>query len=422
MIKFLLALLCIIVPGFKVSAQQKSIVILAGKLYDSEKNQFVLKQEIRIKGNRIEEVGSSVNKKDADIIDATKSTVIPGLIDAHTHVTFVQKAGESLETDVLQTSDPERVLRGAGVLKSYLDAGFTTIRDLGNSGQFLDITLKMAVKKGFISSPRMFVSGPILSAAGGQFFNLSPDHKHIVEKEYRIIKGVDDARNAVLEHIAMGVDLIKIVVHNEYNIYLSAEEMKAIVNTAHEHNLKVTAHAIFDKPIQMAIEAGVDGIEHAYSVSDSVLELMASKKVYLVPTDGSFDGYKQINEVNKGNYTDNDIREFVKTVADRTLRAYKKGVTIVAGSDMYLYNTKPVGQLAIDAIISYFEAGMPVADALKTATLNAAKALDKENQIGIIKQGAFADIVIMDGDLEKNFKSVIYKPTTIIQNGMIHKK
>jgi len=422
MIKFLFAILAIISTGFSVTAQQKSVVILAGKLYDSEKNQFIPKQEIRISGNKIEEVGPRVNKKDAEIIDASGSTVIPGLIDAHTHVTFVQKAGESLEADVLQTSDVDRVLRSAGVLKSYLDAGFTTIRDLGNSGQFLDITLKRALRKGYITGPRMFVSGPILSAAGGQYFNISPEHKHIIEKEYRIIRGVEDARNAVLEHIAMGVDLIKIVVHNEYNLYLSAEEMKEIVKVAHEHNLKVTAHAIFDKPIQMAIEAGVDGIEHAYSVSDSVLELMASKKVYLVPTDGSFDGYKQINEVNKGNYTDNDIREFVKSVADRTLRAYKKGVNIVAGSDMYLYNTKPVGQLAIDAIISYFEAGMPVADALKTATWNGAKALDRENQIGVIKKNAFADIVILEGDLEKNFKSVIYKPTTIIQNGMIHKK
>jgi imidazolonepropionase-like amidohydrolase len=422
MIKFLFAILTIISIGFKVNAQQKSVVILAGKIYDSEKNQFIPKQEIRISGNKIEEVGPGVNKKDAEIIDASGSTVIPGLIDAHTHVTFVQKAGESLEADVLQTSDVDRVLRSAGVLKSYLDAGFTTIRDLGNSGQFLDITLKRALKKGYITGPRMFASGPILSAPGGQYFNISPEHKHIIEKEYRIIRGVEDARNAVIEHIAMGVDLIKIVVHNEYNLYLSAEEMKEIVTNAHKHNLKVTAHAIFDKPIQMAIEAGVDGIEHAYSVSDSVLELMVAKKVYLVPTDGSFDGYKQINEVNKGNYSDNDIREFVKTVADRTLRAYKKGVTIVAGSDMYLYNTKPVGQLAIDAIISYFEAGMPVTDALKTATWNGAKALDRENQIGVLKKGAFADVVILEGDLEKNFKSVIYKPTTIIQNGMIHKK
>ncbi len=401
-------------------SQQKPIVILAGKMYDSEKNRFVLKQEIRIKGNRIEAVGSSVDKKDAQVIDASQSTVIPGLIDAHTHVTFVQRPGDVMETDVLSTPDIDRVLRGAGVLKSYLDAGFTTIRDLGNSGQFLDVTLQRALRKKYIVGPRMFVSGPIMSAASGQFFNLSPANSHVVGKEYRIIKGVDDARNAVLEHIAMGVDLIKIVVHNEYNLYLSLEEMKAIVQTAHEHNMKVTAHAIFDKPVLMAIEAGVDGIEHGYSLTDSTLEIMAKKNIYLVPTDGSFDGYKQINDVNKGSYTDDDIREFVKSVADRTKRAYNKGVTIVAGSDMYLANTKPVGELAIDPIVSYYEAGLPANEALKTATYNGAKALGRENQLGVIKPGALADLVILQGDIEKNFKTVIYKPTTVIKDGVMH--
>jgi imidazolonepropionase-like amidohydrolase len=342
------------------------------------------------------------------------------LIDAHTHVTFVQKPGDPLESDVLNTPDIDRVLRGAGVLKSYLDAGFTTVRDLGNSGKFLDVTLQRALKKKYIVGPRMLVSGPIMSAASGQFFNLSPSNAHVVEKEYRIIKGVDDARNAVLEHIAMGVDLIKIVVHNEYNLYLSPEEMKAIVQTAHEHNIKVTAHAIFDKPVLMAIEAGVDGIEHGYSLTDTTLEIMAKKNIYLVPTDGSFDGYKQINDVNRGSYTDEEIREFVKSVADRTKRAYNKGVMIVAGSDMYLANTKPVGELAIDAIVSYYEAGLPVNETLKTATINGAKALGRENQLGVIKPGALADLVILQGDIEKNFKTVIYKPTTVIKDGVIH--
>jgi imidazolonepropionase-like amidohydrolase len=406
-------------PADAQNKQEKVYVIKAGKLYDSEKNVFLEKQEILIKDGKIAEVGLKVNKAGAQIIDATNCTVTPGLIDAHTHVLFSQKPGEHLENDVLLTTNNARVLRAAGVVRSYLLNGFTAIRDLGNSGNFLDVDLSRAIDEGWIVGPRMYVSGPILSPEGGQFFGISYQNRDLISKEYRVVKGVDDAKSAVREHLVMGVDCIKICAHNDY-LSFSREELKAIVDAAHQVNLKVTAHANSDGIIREAILAGVDGIEHGYSVSDSTLTLMSEKGVYLVPTDGSFEGYKQVFSVNHYAITDTDIKGFVQSVADRLKRAYARGVTIVAGSDMYIHNTKPIGEVAKDVLVSYYEAGIPANDVLHFATYNGAKALNREGVLGVLKQGAPADITIFNGDLETNFKQSLYNIRLVFKAGVMH--
>lgn len=401
---------------------EKTILILAGKLYDAEKNIFLKDQQILVKGNSIQKVGANLGKiNGAEVIDLSDCTIIPGLIDAHTHLLYQQRPGEPLEKDILENSDLDRSHRATGIAKSFLEAGITTVRDLGNSGQFLDVTLRNAINKGWVSGPRMYVSGPILGPQGGQFFKLAYHNKELVDKEYRVIKGVEDARSAVREHIANNVDLIKILAHNAY-LSLSQEEMRAIVETAHQKGLIVTAHATNDKAVREAVLAGVDGIEHGYDISDSTLELMSSKGVYLVPTDGSFHGYRQIFDANEYKISDEEIKSFVSATADRLQRAIKKGVKIVYGSDQYIYNHKPLGEVAKDVLIAYYETGVSVEDVLKFATINGAQALGQEGKIGVIKPNAYADIVALRGDLKKEFKKALFNVKFVMKNGQISYK
>jgi imidazolonepropionase-like amidohydrolase len=378
-------------------------------------------QQILIRDNKIIGVGTQLAvPKGTTIIDLPGATITPGLIDAHTHLLTLQQMNENLVVDAILKSGESRVLRGAGMAKTFLDAGFTAVRDLGNSGYYLDVELKRAINNGYIPGPRMYVSGPILSAMDGQFFQLPlKDQEKITTHEYRVIKGVEDARLAVKEHANNSVDVIKIVAFGE-RLGLSKQEMKAIVETAHENRLKVTAHANVDWVIRDAIAAGVDGIEHAYSIADSTLMLMKERNIYMVPTDPSSASYiKSYELLNQKNYSLDDIRKELKPLHERLLNAVQKGVMIVAGSDMYIDLKIPQGEGAKQTLVAYFEAGLKPADVLKTATANAATALGKKGQIGVLKENAFADIAVFDGDLEKDFKKVLFDVKMVIKDGKI---
>src|SRR5256885_14832512 len=162
---------------FAQAQSPKTYLIKVGKLYDSEKNTFLDNQEILIKGKKIIKVGKKLKADSAEVINLQNCTVSPGLIDAHTHILTIQKINDPLETDILMNSDIERSLRAAKIARTYLEAGFTTIRDLGNSGMFLDLNMKRAINNGWIVGPHMIVSGPILSPEDGQFFNLSSQNR-----------------------------------------------------------------------------------------------------------------------------------------------------------------------------------------------------------------------------------------------------
>jgi len=406
-------------------AQQPTrYLIKAGKFFDSEKKQFLVNQFIVIEGNKVIKVDKSADsyRANSQFVDLSGATVIPGLIDSHTHFLLMQKSDTPLEKDIIENSDHDRLLRGVGIAKSFLDAGITTIKDLGNSGQYLDVILKDAINKGWVVGPRMFVSGPIISPPNGQFGKLAYLHRSIPAKEYTIVKTVDEAQSAVRDHKLNGVDIIKICATNDNGLVLSPEQMRAIVEIAHQNGLKVTAHATYDEIIRDAVLAGVDGIEHGYGVTDSTLQLMARKGVYLVPTDGTYDGYKGIVDYAKSSISDADIREFVGRTKQRLLQAVKAGVTIVCGSDLYLYTPKPLGVESKNTLASYVEAGLPVADALQMATYNGARVIGKQNVLGVIKPEAFADIVAFDGDLEKDFKNLIYDNVQfVMKDGVIYK-
>ena len=401
--------------------QDKSIIIKARWLYNSESNRFIENQVIWIEGDHIKAIGPNIQAHPGSkVIQLETASVTPGLIDAHTHLLTSQKLAENLAIDAWISSPAKRVLRGAGYAREYLNAGFTAIRDLGNSGHYLDLELAAAIRRGQILGPQMFCSGPILSAMDGQFYQLPYDEREtFTPKEYRVIKGKADAIQAVKEHINNSVDVIKIVAFGE-RMGLDLDEMKAIVETAHAHGLKVTAHTTGGPGMASAIEAGVDGIEHAYYVADSLWKKIAARKIYMVPTDPSLNSVIQ-NQKSQGQLTHDTtaIRSELKPLRDRLLRAKKNKILLVAGSDAYFDMPLSRGDMAKETLIAYVEEGLSVEESLQTATLNAAKAIGQEGKLGIIKDGVKANLVVFDGNLQKNFRDALFNVYMVIKDGKV---
>ncbi len=265
----------------------------------------------------------------------------------------------------------------------------------------------------------MLVSGPIIGSMDGQLSNLPvKDFDRVSRMEQSMVSGVEEAKKAVKEHIVQGVDVIKILAIGG-RLTLSLDEMKAIVQTTHEQRVQVTAHCDRDWAVHAAIEAGVDGVEHGYGFKDATLELMAKKGIYLVPTYSSLDYSMQFNKVLGGKYTVEELKQGLTKMPVWLEQIRKSGVMMVAGSDAYYDMKEPRGRNAKHTITGYYEFGLPAEFVLKTATANAAKALQMENQIGVIKENAFADISVFGGDMTKEFKKSLNDVKLVMKNGKI---
>lgn len=428
MFKTLIFLFIFVVSSHaKLFGQQKNTYIKAGVLYDSKSNVLLKNKLLQIQGTKIISIGELESlPKNSEVIDLTEYTVLPGLIDAHTHVLFSQEANEDFAEHSIQSltmeSDALRALRGAKRAKSYLEEGITSIKDLGNSGLYLDVALRDAINEGTIEGPRIFASGPILAANGGQVYGVLPKHQNIIDLEYRIITSPEDGKNAVREHVNQNVDLIKICADNIPNkTYLTINEIKSIVNTAHLYNLKVTAHCVTNQSAWNAIEAGVDGIEHGFNLADSTLVKMAEKQIFLVPTENS-KSY-MFTYAKLANYNDNEldwIDGYVDRMKKRLNRAIEKGVLIVAGSDNYTDIKVSRGKSSKDMFRYYLEAGMKPLDILQSSTYISAFQLGRENEIGYIKPNANADIIALKGDVINDFISTIENVVFIMKDGKIY--
>lgn len=415
--------LLLILCSTLLQGQDKHILIKAGKLFDSGQKKFLINQEILIQGNLIKEVGTKLSvPKETTVIDLTNYTILPGLIDSHMHLLYLEpmKGDLTLENVKMITMEGDglRILRAAKRAKTFLDAGITTVKDLGNSGQFLDVALKRAIREGTIDGPRLFVSGPIISSVGGQMPGMNKKYDHLISEEYRIIKDVEDAKLAVRENITYGADLIKICADNTpNNTSLSIEQMQAIVETAHRYNKKVTAHATGAKAIWEAIIAGVDGIEHGYQLPDSTIILMAKKGVYFVPTDLTVEELMLFSEMSKEDAT----ARLENSQFKRFRIAMKENVKIVAGSDNYIDFGIPQGDAAKKVLLAYHQAGMKPIDILTSCTKTAAEFLGMPDKLGVIKKDAFADIIAIEGDLENEFAKSIYQIRFVMTNGKVYR-
>jgi imidazolonepropionase-like amidohydrolase len=398
-------------------------LIKAGSLFDSETGQFRDDMVVLVNDNKITSVKptkdlSQQEGKDYQLIDLSKYTVLPGLIDAHTHLLYKEIIypqnefpGLDMARTLVMDGDAYRAIYGAARARAYLEAGITAVQDLGNSGEFADMALRRAIREGLVIGPRMRCAGKGWSPQGGQVPGLIFKHQSIANDEYRIVKGPDDAVQAVRENITQGADVIKIYSNNTpNNTNLSVEEIQAIVREAHRYHLRVTAHATDNQAVYNAVVGGVDGIEHGYQVNDTTLELMAKKGVVLVPTDGDSVSFTQYGKLADPVHPEQMIREIMayrRYLGDRLRRAIQKGVTIVAGSDDYVDFKLPFAEPSKRTLIGYHENGIAIPQVLQFATINASRQLNWADRIGILKAGYLADIIAVDRDLDKNINAIL---------------
>ena len=381
-------------------------LIHAGRVFDSEHGVFLIGRDILVRRGAIDTIAPHLAAPaGARVLDLSRYTVLPGLIDSHTHLLYLESPSGDLTSQgakaVIVEGTPLRALHGAARARTFLAAGITTVRDLGNSGRFGDVALRNAIRDGSVDGPRMLAAGPGLSPEGGQFPGLQPAYKAIAEEEYRVVRGPEDAALAVRENVTYGADVIKIYSNNTPNRgVLSVDEMRAIVDEAHRLHVKVTAHATSDEAVWRAVAAGVDGIEHAYQVADSTLALMKQRGTFLVPTDLDSATVLRYASLSKGTFpvTPAQVPQIVGGQRDRLRRAMKAGVTIAAGSDNYIDLDMPQGQAAKHNLFAYAEAGMPNAQVLQAATWNASRLLGMQDRIGVLKPRASADIIAVEGD------------------------
>jgi len=436
-----ICLFCALVAAFPARgfsqtapATSKRTAIRAGRLIDGNSDTVVNNAVVLVEKDKITAVGSGLAiPAGTQVIELGDVTLLPGLIDAHTHL-LSEMDGTNLALQdvemlriVATQSTAERALLGARLGREDLEAGITTVRDLGNSGVNGDVALRGAIDRGWLPGPRIVAATRALAAQGGQFGRLIPEAQSIIEQEYVTIRGPESARQAVRQALYDGANCIKVIV-NGSPATVTLEEMKAIVEEAHIAGVKVAAHAIGDKATRIAAEAGADSIEHAYVVPDEVLKMMADKHIFLVPTDGTLQtfvdmyfGTRQPSAEEKSR-VEKQFQPFLERSRDRLQRARKMGVPIASGSDMYLSMPgKTRGQASLLVFEAYAEAGMTPMEIIRAATRNGAELLGMLDRIGTLEAGKLADVIAVPGDPLKDVK-VLERATFVMKGGAVIKK
>jgi len=403
-------------------------VVRAARLIDPKSGTVTNNAAIVVDRGRITAVGGNVAvPPNARVIDLGNVTLLPGLIDAHTHLLQNYKGDlggddPNMLLTVATMSPASRALLGVKMGREDLEAGITTVRDVGNSGWNGDVALRDAINAGWVQGPRIVASTRALSASGGQFGRLQPAAQQLVEQEYAVVTTPDEARHAAQQAFYDGADVIKVIVNTGPRV-VSLEEMRAIVDEAHRVGKRVAAHAIGDTATLIAAEAGVSSIEHAYTVPDTVLKLMAKKGIFLVATDypAAFyvDGLGGPVSPEQRAQRLRGAQAFAKGNAERLMRATRMGVRVAFGSDEY-YDAPGYtrGQASLLTLQAYQEAGMPPLDVLRAATINSADLLGYGDRVGSLEVGKLADIIAVDGDPLHDVKD-LRKTRFVMKGGVV---
>ena len=379
-----------------------SILVKAGRMLDVRKGVYLDNAAILIEGDRIKEVGPAAlveihAPKDARIIDLSHATVLPGLIDCHTHLMARFDSGpDGYLLGLAKKSQAFRALEGAADARVTLQAGFTAVRDVENEGSgYADVALRDAINQGLVEGPRMQVATRAIAAVG-QYnpFGVSPDLVNFPTGA-QMVSGAEEARRAAREQIGNGADLIKVYADWDYPT-LTVEEMTAIVEEAHKARLKVAAHATTSEGIKNALKAGVDSIEHGHRADRQAIEIMKEKGVFLVPTVAAIDA--QVKKMSSSDLTPERRKRFdafVQGTYDEVSTAKKLGVKIASGSDAS--GAKEHGKNAVE-LESMVKRGLTSLEAIQAATINAAELMNWQDRVGALEAGKFADLIAVDGD------------------------
>jgi len=431
-VKKFLFLFCI-ATVMNVAAQEQTtprvaqvIVIRAGTLIDGKSDKPRHDQMIIVRGNRIESVSDAANAKipaGATMIDLSQQTVLPGLIDSHTHI-FLQgedPAKGGYDANILTAPLAMRAARATVSARRALEQGFTTLRDVETEGAgYGDVGIKQAINAGYIPGPRLFVATRAISTTGGYMLEgYAPELA--MPKGAQIADGPVEARKAAREQLDHGADWIKVyMTHRSWvgkngelvsQPTLTVEELRAIVDETHGWGKKVACHAYGGIGLHRALDGGCDSIEHGLDLDDAAIAQMLKQGTWYVPTLAVY--YTDWAAADTPEGQRDRLRASAHEVSFK--KAMKAGVKIVFGTDMGgIPWTEPIAQ----EFSRMVEFGMQPMDAIQSATSRAAVMLDMEGKIGVVAPGAFADIIAVGGDPLRDIK-VLENVQFVMKDGQV---
>jgi imidazolonepropionase-like amidohydrolase len=417
--------LCLIVLQIAVlaaSAQTATrTLVRTGHLLDVKTGAEPAAQTIIVTGDRITAIAptASTPKQAGDTeIDLTKYTVMPGLIDVHTHLTMTTNFDPYFE---LSMTPAKEAIIGVENAKVTLEAGFTTVRNVG-ANDFTDVALRDEINAGHIPGPHMQVSGPALGITGGHMDeNLLPYEYHVHGQA--VADGIPAVQHQVRENIKYGADLIKIGAtggvlskgDDPQASQYTLEEMQAIVADAHRLGRKVAAHAHGGQGILWASEAGVDSVEHGSYLNDEGIAMMKKHGTYLVPTAYLIDWMQQYGKLPP--LYQQKMKDVSAVEKQNAIKAIKAGVKVALGTDAAVY---PHGLNAHEVDVYVNQFGMSPLQGIQTGTINAADLMGWTDRAGTIEPGKWADIIAIDGDPLKDVKILQHVPF-VMKSGIVYK-
>ena len=425
--KLLLSISLIVLTNCSVSfAQSKIKAIKAGKVIDVLNGTVLTNQIILIDSNMIIKIGSSIEiPKNAEIIDLSNATVLPGLIDCHTHLTF--QPGDNYYEDIFRKTPIDYAMLAPTYAKRTLYAGFTMVRDVG-ADQLMDISLRNAINRGDIEGPRMLVSTFALGATGGHAdltgFNPNIDWKY--NKDFTgVADGENEIRKRVRNNVKWGADWIKVsatagVLSEEESAgapQYSLDELKVIVEEAHRWGRNVAAHAHGTEGIKLAIQAGVTSIEHGSLIDDEAISMMKEKGVWLV-ADIYNDDYI-LAEFSKKGYPQKIIEKeklIGRLQRENFQKAVKAGVKIAYGTDAGVYPHGWNGKQFYYMV----KFGLTPIQTIQSATINAADLLNWKDKTGSITKGKLADIIAVESNPLDDI-SILENVKFVMKDGTVYK-
>jgi len=412
-------LLLTAILGLVAAPAPETVVIRAGALIDPASGTVARSQIILVSNGKITAVGPAVTiPAGAKQVDLSNAWVLPGLIDAHTHITLDMATMDDilLGSAYLRESSARRALRGLWNAEAILNAGFTTVRDVGNDANYAAVDIRHALASGWFIGPTILTTGKIITPFGGQSQKVSPEQGLIWLFEYIDADTVDEIRKAVRQNIYYGADAIKLVADNSA-FYYTKEEIAAAVAEAHPAGLPVSVHVMGGEAARNVILGGADSIEHGFELSDELLQLMKEKQTVLVSTDFPEDHLNQMNwnpEI--------DGMTLGKRIVDRLRRAHAIGVKLVFGTDTVIQRPdRPKADLMMDYYDVWKSAGIPPAAALRAMTVNAAELLRIHKVRGAIAPGMAADILAVPSNPLDDL-SALKKVIFVMKDGHVVKQ